>query len=219
MNRLLVPVLIAAAGCASTRATSPVSAVSAAASRPAEAAPTDLDEEVGALLIRMYADDHEVRRSAARRLGALGGRAAPALPELVACAATEPREAGEVPGDLGAREPREECARAIAAVGAENPAALVAALAIPLPAKQRALAALTRVGELAAPGAAAVYLDACDRYDDASDAAVRRHLAATAASALAVLTGEPNPATGSATAGDACPPEESERVRALAMGR
>ena len=219
MNRLLVPVLIAAAGCASTRAASPVSPTAPAASRPAEPAPSELDAEVGALVMRMYADDFHLRRSAARQLGALGGRAAPALPELVACAATEPRAAGEVPGDLAVREPREECAAAIAAVSAEDPGALVAALAVPLATKQRALSALAGVGAKAAPGAAAVYLDACDRYAGASDAAVRRHLAATAAAALAVLTGERDPAADSAAAGDACQPEDSDRVRRIAMGR
>src|SRR5690606_42158965 len=60
---------------------------------PAADTAVPLDAEVAALVMRMYAADLALRTSAARALGAMGGAAAGALPELVACAATEPREA------------------------------------------------------------------------------------------------------------------------------
>src|SRR5690606_30199027 len=169
--------------------------------------------------MRMYADDLALRTSAARALGAMGGAAAGALPELVACAATEPREAGEAPGQLGDREPVAECARAMAAIGAEEPDALIAALAIPLPDQERAPAALAGVGAPAVPGAAAVYLDACTRGAAASEPAVRRNLETTADAALAVLAREPDLAAEALGTGDACREEAAERIGALAMKR
>lgn len=175
--------------------------------------------------MRMYVDDFEVRAAAARELGAMGGEAAAALPELVRCAATEPREGGSRdgdldPGHLADSEPVADCAEAIAAIGAENPKALVAALAIPLEIKERAVASLARAGKAAVPGVTAVYLDACTRGSGATDPAVRRNLDGTAAAALAVLASHRELAVEALGAtGSACAVRGADRLRAVAETR
>lgn len=212
-----------------------LAAVACASSPPAPSTPEPpavktapparpLDDHLAALVMRLNIDDVEVRAAAARELGSMGGAAAPALPELITCAATEPREGGGYggeldPGHLPDTEPVALCAAAIASISAGDPDALVAALAVPLAIKERALAALLDAGAAAVPGAAAVYLDACARADAATDPTVHRHLTATADAALAVLAINVDLARD-ALAGDApCATRGVARVRTLASHR
>lgn len=129
----LIASLALVAGCSSASkpaSTTPVSTSNTTVSKaqPIQTqSPPVLDEEVSALVARMYLDDFEARRQAAQALGALGARAAPALPELARCAATEPREPGSSPGQLGDREPVADCAAAIASIRSDDPEGLVAA--------------------------------------------------------------------------------------------
>jgi hypothetical protein len=204
MSRYLI-LLAGLAACASA----PVPA-STTPARPAPVtgpapAPLADDGALAGLVMRMYIDDREVRAGAARALGAMGARAAPALPELVRCAAAEPDD-----------EPTAICAAAIAAISHEDPAALPPALAIPLEIKERALAALAEVGRPAVPGAAAVYLDACTRAARSSEPAVRQHLEATAAAAIAVLARQPAHAIEILGPGDGCARRGADRIRSVA---
>ena len=194
-----------------------------AAARPASPAPAlaQLEGRVADLVMDLYVDELEVQAAAALELGSMGAAAAPALPELITCAATEPREGGSRdsdldPGHLADREPTAECAAAIAAISAEDPDALVAAMAVPLSIKERALAALVEVGAPAVTGAAAVYLDACGRAAGAGDQTVRRHLETTADAALAVLATSPDAAADALGSGGECASRGAARVRTLA---
>lgn len=219
----LLALALAAAGCSSA-ARPPSAPPPRAASAPAAPSLPSLDDELAPLVIRLSVDDFDVRAAAARELGAMGAAATAALPELITCAATEPHEGGgrdrELdPGHLAGAEPTAACADAIAAISAAAPDALVAALAIPLSIKLRALSALADAGDTAVPGAAAVYLDACDRAAGAADPVARRHLMTTADAALAILAASPTLVPGALGNDSDCARTGIARARTLATAR
>ena len=189
---------------------------------PVEVEP-ELDGDVADLVMQLYAAEFAVREAAANQLGAMGADAAPALPELLVCAGTEPfeggsREPGDLdPGYLAESEPVEACAAAIAAISEADPPALVAAMAMPLDTKRTALAALgDHGGGEAIPGLVAVYLDACERSMTATNDGAAKHLRVTADAAIAALAAHPNTAASSLGDDSDCALAGAERISQLA---
>jgi hypothetical protein len=175
--------------------------------------------DLAGLVMRLYAAEYAEREAAARDLGAMGAAAAAALPELIICAATEPFEGGSRDGDLDPgyladAEPVEACAGAIAAISAEDPAALVSAMTVPLATKRAALGALGAAGEGAIPGLAAVYLAACERGATATNDGAVQHLRVTAAAALDAMAVHPGASIEALAASDGdCAAAGVERIR------